>query len=97
MTEKHKRTAEEFAAAVKSLGISELVVRECSSCGYALKYLFRGDKVFYDSGCHCVDYGPDIQPRSYHEVADYYNRQTSERVIADLNSVFGFTSLEAKL
>lgn len=86
----NKRSAQEFAEAVKSLGISEWIVNECSICGYDLKFLFRGDKVFYDSGCYCVAGGPDIQPRTYEGVAHHYNIQTNPKLIANMDAVFGF-------
>lgn len=88
-----RRAADEFKTAVSNLGLSEVVINECSMCGYALKYLFRGEHVYFDAGCYCRTDGPRIEERSWDAVASFYNMQVSQRVIDNLNSVFGFTSL----
>ena len=89
-----KRTAQEFAEAIKNLGVTELAIRDCSICRYPLKYLFVGNDVFYDAGCWCVMDGPRIDPRSHQDLADFYNNQTSQSVIENLDKTFGFTALE---
>lgn len=88
-----KRSAEDFKSAVASLGLSQITISECSMCGYSLKYFFRGDHVYFDSGCYCVNDGPRIEERSWQAVADFYNTQSSQTIIDNLNSVFGFSSL----
>lgn len=59
-------------------------VHNCSMCnypcGYHLCFTNADDRqVFYDSGCDCVNYGPNIQPNSYNDLLQYYSCQTEEK------------------
>lgn len=68
------RTVEEFKAAVKQHNITRWPIRNCSICGYEMSYMFRGDKVFYDTGCTCTYNRGDLEPRMWEQVAESYNR-----------------------
>lgn len=65
-------------------------------CDYPLKYIFSLDKeqVSFDAGCDCVTYS-NIQPRSWGDLAEHYNMQTSEEYIAEMDEFWGFQELEA--
>ena len=84
------KTATEIKLAVNENGLDRLAVHNCSICHYQCGYIFKEGGVLYDRGCDCVTYH-DIAPSSFDDVADFYNRQTTPKVINELNSLFGFT------
>ncbi len=49
----------------------KLVIHPCSLCQYPCGFLVRGDKLFYDTGCDCVNYGPVISMRSESDLNFY--------------------------
>lgn len=55
----------------KLLTGAPLEERECSMCGYMMGWLCKGPQLYFDSGCNCVTYGPNIQPRDW-EALDFY-------------------------
>jgi hypothetical protein len=67
------RRPEEFKKIVRDRRINFWPVRDCSICSHYIGYRFDGDLVFYDSGCGCTNL-PDLQPRTWQELADFYNR-----------------------
>jgi hypothetical protein len=83
------RTMEEFKQAKKN-NITRWSIYLCSLCGYDCGYIFDGENVSYDSGCYCVTYCPCIKPRSWEDVADYYNMQKNENHIAKMDLFWGF-------
>lgn len=90
--ENWKRTSDEFKDAVKKNNLKKYKLRECSICGTPLYYRFVDGQVLFNSSCACVpDESPD-QMRSYQEIADLYNSQSSKEVIDSLDKYFGFKS-----
>lgn len=85
------RTAEEFKQAAQTHNITSWNIRDCSLCGYPLSYYFDGDNVSYDSGCDCISFS-NIQPRSWEDVAEHYNRQTHPDYIKTMDAFWHFTS-----
>lgn len=49
-----KVTGEEVKASMIENGIETIELHPCSICGYMLKYLRRGENLFFDRGCDCV-------------------------------------------
>lgn len=72
-------TPEQVKAAVEKAQRKFWKVHDCSMCGYPCGYRF-GDAgaVAYDSGCYCVNYCPNIQPRDFADVARQINVQNDE-------------------
>ncbi len=86
------RSAEDFKKQAKEKGITRWVIHHCSMCDYPCGYLFNGDKVEYDAGCGCVTYR-DVQSRTWDNVAEHYNMQKNEKVIAQMDKFWGFTKI----
>lgn len=86
------RTADEFKQAAIKKGITEWVIRDCSICGYDLKYIFSRDKeqVAFDTGCDCTSYPNVIIPSSYEDIAQHYNCQTNKEYIKEMDDFWGF-------
>lgn len=55
-----KLTLTEFK---EHLSLSPMPIRDCSFCGYEMKFLMVGNRVCIDSGCYCVTYCPKITPQ----------------------------------
>jgi len=89
-----KKTAEDFRAAIKEKGLTRWKLRECGMCGTGLHYLFENDKVGYDSNCDCTSYDSGIQLRSYQDLADHYNMQSSNTYLDTIDDFFGFKKPE---
>jgi len=66
-------------------------IRQCSICNYPLAYVFcnNHEKLGYDSGCYCTG-GENIREVSWDQLADYYNMQTNEQYIKEMNDFWGF-------
>jgi hypothetical protein len=76
-------------AAVKDTGRTFWHIHNCSFCGYDCGYVFEGDLVGYDSGCHCTYRRGGIEPRSWDSVAECINMQNdewSQKLWDELNS-----------
>lgn len=95
-----RRTAEEFRRQAITKGISRWVVRNCSFCRYPCGYLFLiGDahsEVGYDSGCKCSTYPSPLQERTWDDVAEHYNIQSSRDVLKEYDEFWGFDSATAR-
>ncbi len=86
-----KRTAEEFKQAAIKLGISKWDSHECVMCGYMVGYVFgeNHELVEFDHGCNCT--GRYVRtPHTWDHVANYYNIQSHQEVIADMDKFWGF-------
>ena len=83
------KRASDFEKAQKENAISRWPIHDCAICGYHCGYVFRGENVFYDSGCSCGNFN-GFQPRDFESVADHYNMQDSPRVIKEMNEFWGF-------
>ena len=92
---RRKRTGADFRAAAEKHGITRWQIHDCSICDYPCGYLFRGDEVFYDSGCDCVTYRSDLHPRSWEDVAEQYNMQSHPAVIEAYDTFWYFTEAPA--
>lgn len=62
---------------------NKLNIHDCSLCGYPCGYLSDGDNLFYDSGCYCVSYSPNVRGRSWHELDDYFNQPGWQITLSD--------------
>lgn len=81
--------AEAFRKAQKEKNISRWAIHDCSICGYQCGYVFRGDDVFYDSGCNCTNFD-GFQLRSFADVASHYNMQRNPDYIKKMDEFWGF-------
>lgn len=61
------------------IGNRKMFVHNCSFCGYPCGYLVRDGKVYYDSGCDCVTYGPNIQPRDDNDLLNFINTNNMDK------------------
>lgn len=86
------RTANEFKQAAIAKNIQSWPIRDCSLCGYMLKYIFSDDKeqVAFDTGCDCTSYPNVYHFSSYEDVAQHYNCQTSKEYIKEMDDFWGF-------
>jgi len=73
------KTVEDFKKAAKEKNITFWEIHKCGFCGYPCGYIIKDDAIFYDSGCGCVSMYVNIQPRSWEDLAEEYNRNTKER------------------
>lgn len=87
------KTAADFQTAAQARGITVWPIRDCSMCGYELSYQFRSGDVAFDTGCWCSR-RLHIEPRSWADVADHYNMQSSASVIARYDEFWGFAAPE---
>ena len=89
------RTANEFEDAARERGITEWErdPEGCSGCGYSVGYRFAPNGVFYDVGCWCTGRAPNWEPRTWQDVADFYNMQNHPRVIAEMDAFWGFSAV----
>lgn len=86
------KTAEDFKKQIKIINKSFWLHHNCSICGVMVGYVFVKDEVFYDSGCDC-GYNPNsVTPRTWDEIAEYYNRQDNEKIISEMNRFWGFNN-----
>lgn len=84
-----KRTAQEFRSAAIKYSISTWRFRECSICGCPIGYLFFQDReVYFDGGCDCC-WG-DLRPSTWEDVAEFYNMQTNDKMIAEFDEFWHF-------
>lgn len=85
------KTGEDFRRQAETIGLTYWPVRRCSLCGYLLAYIFEGNTVRYDAGCYCVVY-QRIEPRSWDEVADFYNMQSCPATVKEFDEFWSFVS-----
>lgn len=89
------KTAEDFRGAAKEKGIDFGMMRRCGLCGYLCGFYFRGEDVYYDSGCDCTG-SNRWQMRTWDHVAEHYNMQKGEKYIKEMNQFWGFTKGDDK-
>ena len=87
------RTAEDFKEQLQKRNITEWQIRDCSICGYTLRFMFLNGYVFFDRGCFCVN-SPAIEESSFEHIAEIYNRQTNPAVIKDMDIFWGFATAQ---
>lgn len=83
------KTGEDFKKQALKHNISYWIMRNCSICDYPLKYVFENGEVYFDSSCNCTNFY-NLQLRSWENVANYYNMQTDENVIKEMDSFWKF-------
>jgi hypothetical protein len=71
------KTPQQLKEQAEKIGLSFWLTHNCSMCGYPCGYIIKGDKVFYDSGCDCVNY-TDVQERDWEDLAYSYNMNQPE-------------------
>lgn len=71
------------------------MIRDCSICGVPIGYIFFHDReVYFDGSCGCCCGSPRLS--SWEEVAEHYNRQTNECVIAQYDEFWHFNESQDK-
>lgn len=87
----NKKTRIDFQIAAFNRRPPRWVVRRCSICHYPLNYQFcdNHERVAFDSGCDCTR-STNINECSWDRLADFYNMQTNESVIKEMNEFWGF-------
>lgn len=70
------------------------VIHRCSMCNYPCGYVFDEtyECVGYDSGCYCTNRNA-ITFCSWDALAKYYNLQTNEKYIEEMNVFWGFKNV----
>jgi hypothetical protein len=86
---KRLRLAHEFQAQARERDIALWKIGNCSVCGVAICYVFDGDAAFLDRSCDCTNLGKP-EHRTWSDVANHYNRQTHQHVIAEMDRFWGF-------
>lgn len=66
------KTADDFKKAAAERHLTKWNIHECSICGAPVGFIFRGDSVYFDSGCDCAQ--GDLRESDWQEVAECYNR-----------------------
>lgn len=69
------RTGEEFKKQAAAIGLEMWLVRPCSICGSWVGFVFRQGEVCWDGSCSCST-PLGLQPRTWDDVAECYNRQS---------------------
>lgn len=84
-----KRTAVEFEQQAAAKGLERWCITTCSICDERMYFHFRNGHVAYYPGCGCVDRGV-YEPRTWEDIADFYNCQTAPALIAEMNAFWGW-------
>jgi hypothetical protein len=87
-------TGEQVKEAMTAAGITRVVIRECSMCGYPLAYLRAGDCLAYDAGCNCTGRSV-LEPRSWFDAARLINMQSDQVWRNKFRTDFGLPTEEA--
>lgn len=66
-------TTQEQIAALRKQGNGRILIRECTMCGYELAYIWRGEELFYDTGCPCTGMRGGLEPRQIKDLEDFLN------------------------
>lgn len=45
---------------------------KCSMCGYHCGYIYKGDNLYYDSGCDCTYQRGGWQPRPPEDILEFF-------------------------
>ena len=87
-----RRTGKEFRAAAVKHGIHEWKSHDCAICGYIVGWLFgeEHELVIFDHGCDCTG-RRSHSTKTWEDVANNYNIQTNEKVIAEMDKFWGFS------
>jgi len=72
------KTAQELKEQARKIRLNFWLINVCSLCGYHCGYVIDGDNVYYDSGCDCGFGHEPLQPRSWENLAEQYNRNQPE-------------------
>lgn len=62
---------EKFIDKLKKTG-TKYTLHNCSMCNYPCGWFMRGEKLYYDSGCNCVNYN-NTQQVDNSELDFYFN------------------------
>ena len=84
------KTVADFKEAAERNNITSWPIHDCSICGYQCGYIIKGDEVFYDNGCDCINGPSNIQQVDWHNIANMYNLQKHPPVIAKMKTHWGF-------
>lgn len=84
------KKAQDFKEKVKEFDIKFWKINVCCFCGYECGYVFENGEVFYDNGCSCTYQTPNLNKKSYENVAESYNMQTSQKYIKEMDAHFHF-------
>ncbi len=86
-----KRSGEEFKKAAIKKGITHWDCHECGLCGYMCRWIFgeNHEIVVFDHGCDCTRRYIH-STRTWDDVANNYNIQTSDEIIATMDKYWGF-------
>ena len=87
--ERKIRSGMEFMQQALKKNIKFVPNHDCAICGYTVGYRIYGTKVTYDSGCGC-SFGCNERLSSWDEISRFYNNQTSEDVIREMDKFWGF-------
>lgn len=82
------KTAEQFKNA-KVLQ-ERVTIHNCTFCDYECGFIFTEGKVFYDSGCYCVNYR-NVRQRDWEYVASLYN-SCNEKLQQEIDKCFEYAS-----
>ena len=85
---KDEYTAAEVQQILAISGVDRIKIRDCSMCGYPLSYIVQGESVMFDPGCDCITRHSGLEPRTFQDIANHYNMQTSAEYKDHLNKVF---------
>lgn len=77
-------TISEQIAALKAKGNGRIVIRDCGMCGYDLSYIWKGDELFFDTGCHCTYMRGGLEPAELRRLEEFLemNPGWAERQLA---------------
>jgi hypothetical protein len=67
------KTGEDFKKLARNVPLTWIDVRECSICGSWIGYSLDYGDLTFDSSCDCTSYHSIPQPRSWDDLAGYYN------------------------
>jgi len=84
------KTGEDFKEQAKLLNIDHWDSHKCAICNYMTKFVFVGGQVLFDSGCDCMRELADYSPRTWDDVADYYNMQINASVKKEFSKFWRF-------
>ena len=82
------KTGEELKRQAEVRNITRWDHHDCGLCGYMTAYHFRDGEVYFDPGCYCANGG--MSPRSWDDVAEFYNMQTHPETQARFAAFWGF-------
>lgn len=86
------KTAEDFKNAVEKNNIREYFPRRCSICSEYFGYVFKDEKIYFDSNCGCFFYKDSAcVETTWYDLSTLYNRNLDNKEFtAKMNKKFGF-------